>query len=135
MIDIEAVWPEFSFLTSLGMEAIDGNIDRGGFNNAFLRLKGENFWIILSRDRGDLMVDIGKVPDVTHKIENAIEIIAGIKLSEPVPADMLAKLTLMNWDQLSAGFSDAAWVEKLKIYGQVKAAAWFAGLGTPTQPT
>lgn len=128
MVSIEDVWPEFSFLLNHGMIPADGRINSGGFRNAFLVLQGRHFCICLSRDRGDMMVDVGVDLNHMQKLENAIEIITGDTLKEPVPLATLAAYTQNNWPALIQGFSDSAWVNALSDYGKRKAEVWYENL-------
>lgn len=127
MINIVEIAPAFAFVLQKGFipgPAVDRPLE---FGNAEVELNGQPFSLRLTRERGQVLVDIGTTSSGWHKLEYVLEFVdRSVKQSQfgaPPDAAMMGDLLQRNWDEVAKVFSDELAMRRLREFSRQRAAA------------
>lgn len=127
MINIADIAPAFAFVLHKGFvpgPAIDRPLE---FGNAEVELNGEPFSLRFTRERGQILVDIGAKSSGWYKLEYVLEFVdRGVKqsqLGEPPDAAIMSDLLQRNWDEVARVLNDELAMRRLREFSRQRSAA------------
>jgi hypothetical protein len=127
MIDIADIAPTFAFVLHKGFvpgPAIDRPLE---FGNAEVELNGQPFSLRLTRERGQILADIGTTSSGWYKLEYVLEFVdrsvTQIQFGEPPDAAIMSDLLQRNWDEVAKVFVDELAMRRLHEFARQRSAA------------
>jgi hypothetical protein len=127
MINLTDIAPSFSLVTAKGLvPAATSDYRPRQFGNADFVLEGHPFSLRFERDRGQVFVNVGGAEHGWEKLEHVLEFvdeaISQRQLGEPPDPEALSALLELNWDRVTALFSDREKLVQLQSFSREKSA-------------
>jgi hypothetical protein len=129
MIDIA---PAFAFVLQKGFApglAIDRPLE---FGNAEVELNGQPFSLRLTRERGQVLADIGTTSSGWYKLEYVLEFVdpsvEQSQLGEPPDAAIMSDLLQRDWDEVAKLFNDELALRRFQEFARQRSAALLSSI-------
>ncbi len=132
MINIDDIAPAFAFVLQKGFvmgSAIDRPLE---FGNAEVELSGQPFSLRLTRERGQVLADIGTTSSGWYKLEYVLEFVdpsvEQSQLGKPPDAAIMSDLLQRDWDEVAKLFNDELALRRLQEFARQRSAALLSSI-------